>query len=137
MTTKNIDLARECFADVNGVAGVALTITFYEDELDAFAERIRAAMVETEPYGWKVDGVSRIYVGEHAELDAKREAAHVGGTCQAFPLYAAPQPVALKPMTEPEIAHMVNNMGTYRGDWGMAIIRATEKHHDIGKAVQS
>lgn len=43
----------------------------------------------------------------------------------------AAQPVALTPMTEPKMAHMVNNMGTYRGDWGTAIIRATEKHHGI------
>lgn len=36
------------------------------------------------------------------------------------------------PMTEPEMANMIACMGMYRGDWEMAIIRATEKHHRIG-----
>lgn len=44
--------------------------------LEGFAAG-RAAGVEAEPYGWKVDGVSRLYMGEHAELDAKKR----GGTC--------------------------------------------------------
>lgn len=43
-------------------------------------------------YAWAVTGVSKLYQGEHAEGQAKAEAAYIGGTCVAFPLFtAAPQ----------------------------------------------
>jgi hypothetical protein len=45
------------------------------------------------PYGWKIQGVSRLVIGEYAEVDAKAEAKRIGGTCEAFPLYTAPLPV--------------------------------------------
>jgi hypothetical protein len=45
------------------------------------------------PYGWKIQGVSRLVIGEYAEVDAKAEAKRIGGTCEAIPLYTAPLPV--------------------------------------------
>lgn len=67
-------------------------------EARGIIESLRAALAQpdAEPYGWKVEAVSRLYMGRHAELDAKAEAAHCGGTCKAFPLYAAPQPAPVK-----------------------------------------
>jgi hypothetical protein len=46
------------------------------------------------PYGWKIQGVSRLVIGEYAEVDAKAEAKRIGGTCEAFPLYTAPLPAS-------------------------------------------
>lgn len=41
----------------------------------------------TSPYAWGVQGCSRMWFGEYAEMDAKSEAVRCGGTCAAFPLY--------------------------------------------------
>ena len=38
-------------------------------------------------YAWAVDGLSRMYFGEYAEIDAMAEARRCGGTATAFPLY--------------------------------------------------
>lgn len=53
------------------------------------------------PYGWKVLGVSRLFMGEFAEYEAKAEAKRIGGTSVAFPLYTSPRPS--KPLTDEEI----------------------------------
>jgi hypothetical protein len=39
------------------------------------------------PYGWMIEGSHQAFFGEHAEMDAKREAVRIGGTCKAFPIY--------------------------------------------------
>jgi len=39
------------------------------------------------PYGWQVQGLRDTFKGDHAEQDAKAEAARVGGTAYAFPIY--------------------------------------------------
>ena len=44
-----------------------------------------------EPYGWQVQGLRDTFKGNHAELDAKAEAARVGGTAYAFPIYTTLQ----------------------------------------------
>lgn len=44
------------------------------------------------PYGWQVQGLRDTYKGEFAEKDAKAEAARIGGTACAFPIYIDPQP---------------------------------------------
>jgi hypothetical protein len=43
--------------------------------------------VKTLPYGWMIEGSHQAFFGEHAEMDAKREAVRIGGTCKAFPIY--------------------------------------------------
>jgi len=48
------------------------------------------------PYGWQVQGLRDTYKGDHAEQDAKAEAARVGGTAYAFPIYIDP-PVSEEP----------------------------------------
>ena len=46
-----------------------------------------------EPYGWQVQGLRDTFKGDHAEMDAKAEAARVGGTAYAFPIYIDPTAV--------------------------------------------
>jgi hypothetical protein len=42
---------------------------------------------KTIPYGWMIEGSHQAFFGEHAEVDAKREAVRIGGTCKAFQIY--------------------------------------------------
>jgi hypothetical protein len=42
---------------------------------------------KTIPYGWMIEGSHQAFFGEHAEMDAKREAVRIGGECKAFPIY--------------------------------------------------
>lgn len=42
-------------------------------------------------HGWMVSGVSRVYFGDHAEMDATQEARKCGGTAKAYPIYTTPQ----------------------------------------------
>jgi hypothetical protein len=43
-----------------------------------------------EPVAWAVQGCSKMWRGEFAEIDAKAEAKRIGGTCIAYALYTAP-----------------------------------------------
>jgi hypothetical protein len=45
---------------------------------------------EQEPVAWAVQGCSKLWRGEFAEIDAKAEAKRIGGTCVAYALYATP-----------------------------------------------
>ena len=40
-----------------------------------------------EPYAWTVSGTRRMWFGKYAENDARIEAKHCGGSCEAYPLY--------------------------------------------------
>ena len=44
-------------------------------------------------YGWMIEGASNVMRGAFAELDAKAEAARIGGTCKAFAVYRDVPPV--------------------------------------------
>ena len=44
---------------------------------------------QAEQIGWAVQGCSKMWRGEFAEIDAKAEAKRIGGTCVAFALYTA------------------------------------------------
>ena len=39
------------------------------------------------PVAWAVQGCSKMWLGEFAEIDAKAEAKRIGGTCVAYALY--------------------------------------------------
>lgn len=41
------------------------------------------------------------------------------------------QAAPTRPMTQPQIDAMTNNMGIYDGDYETAIVRAVEKHYEI------
>jgi hypothetical protein len=60
-------------------------------EPNAIAE-IKAALVQPaqEPVAWAVQGCSKMWRGEFAEIDAKAEAKRIGGTCVAYALYTTP-----------------------------------------------
>jgi hypothetical protein len=45
---------------------------------------------EQEPVAWAVQGCSKMWRGEMAEIDAKAEAKRIGGTCVAYALYTTP-----------------------------------------------
>ncbi len=43
--------------------------------------------VQGEPYAWTVSASGRMWFGKYAENDARIEAKHCGGSCEAYPLY--------------------------------------------------
>ena len=45
---------------------------------------------QAEQIGWAVQGCSKMWRGEFAEIDAKAEAKRIGGTCVAFAIYTEP-----------------------------------------------
>jgi hypothetical protein len=56
--------------------------------LKPIATTLRAlAQPEQEPVAWAVQGCSKMWRGEFAEIDAKAEAKRIGGTCVAYALY--------------------------------------------------
>jgi hypothetical protein len=55
-----------------------------------------------EPVAWAVQGCSKMWFGEFAEIDAKAEAKRIGGTCYAYPLYTTPPQRPWVGMTDEE-----------------------------------
>lgn len=49
-----------------------------------------------ELYCWKVEGLTSEFTGYYAEEEAKATAKRISGTCQAYPLYVRPQPLAVE-----------------------------------------
>jgi hypothetical protein len=45
---------------------------------------------QAEQIGWAVQGCSKMWRNEFAEIDAKAEAKRIGGTCVAYALYTSP-----------------------------------------------
>jgi hypothetical protein len=74
-----------------------------QPEIKAFAALVAASAIkealaqpEEGPVAWAVQGCSKMWRGEFAEIDAKAEAKRIGGTCFAYVLYTAP------PAAQPE-----------------------------------
>jgi hypothetical protein len=65
-------------------------------KLNATSDTAPQSEQEQESYCWKVQGVALVFTGEYAEQEAKATAMRIGGTCQAFPLYVRPQPLAVE-----------------------------------------
>lgn len=87
------------------------------------------------PHGWMIEGCSRVWKGEHAEIDATAEAKRCGGTCKAYPVYTAPQAKQV-PLSDEEIWESDPIMATNRGYGATfknlrAVIKAVEAHHGI------
>jgi hypothetical protein len=74
----------------------ALTIAYQS----GFYDGKKAARPAHEPVAWAVQGCSKMWRGEFAEIDAKAEAKRIGGTCVAYALYATPP--AAQPAQEPD-----------------------------------
>jgi hypothetical protein len=53
---------------------------------------IKSALAQPaqEPVAWAVQGCSKMWREEFAEIDAKAEAKRIGGTCVAYALYISP-----------------------------------------------
>ena len=62
-----------------------------------------AAQPEQEPVAWAVQGCSKMWRGEFAEIDAKAEAKRIGGTCVAFALYTEPPQRSWVGLTEEDV----------------------------------
>jgi hypothetical protein len=76
------------------------------------------AQPEQEPAAWAVQGCSKMWRDEFAEIDAKAEAKRIGGTCVAYALYTTP-PAAQRPwvgLTEEEMSDAVAGMEVDFGD---------------------
>lgn len=92
-------------SSLEAMEGIIGRVKYYEQRtsvivalrqaLDQPAEE-PVAQPTDEPYGWKVQGVALLFTGEYAEKEAKAAAKRIGGTCEAFPLYVRPQPLAVE-----------------------------------------
>lgn len=51
------------------------------------AATVRRLEVGLTPHAWAIQGCSRMWTGEFAEMDAKDEARLCGGSCYAYPLF--------------------------------------------------
>ena len=58
--------------------------------VDAINKATTPSQPAQEPVAWAVQGCSKMWRGEFAEIDAKAEAKRIGGTCVAYALHAAP-----------------------------------------------
>ena len=56
---------------------------------DSLVNSVKAQPAQ-EPVAWAVQGCSKMWREEFAEIDAKAEAKRIGGTCVAYALHAAP-----------------------------------------------
>ena len=77
-----------------GVSKATLACFVVNITRDVDLPAIITSVPTPKPYCWVAQGCSVPFYGEFAKFDAERESAYVGGTCKAFPLYAAPQPPA-------------------------------------------
>lgn len=65
---------------------------------------IKAALEQqAEQIGWAVQGCSKMWRGDFAEIDAKAEAKRIGGTCVAFALYTEPPQRSWVGLTEEDV----------------------------------
>lgn len=72
---------------------------WYEPEqaISALRQALEQPAEESdELYCWKVEGLTSEFTGYYAEEEAKATAKRISGTCQAFPLYVRPQPLAVE-----------------------------------------
>jgi len=88
------------------------------------AKRKMAADKLQEPVAWAVQGCSKMWRGEFAEIDAKAEAKRIGGTCVAYALYTTPSKREWVGLTEQEqgaIMEDLNAHGTRLYEFARAI----------------
>jgi hypothetical protein len=62
----------------------------YKDCGNTKARTVPPAQPEQGPVAWAVQGCSKMWRDEFAEIDAKAEAKRIGGTCVAYALYTTP-----------------------------------------------
>jgi hypothetical protein len=75
-------------------------------------EICNASQPAQEPVAWAVQGCSKMWRGEFAEIDAKAEAKRIGGTCVAYALYISPPQREWVGLTDAEIDAEANSILT-------------------------
>ena len=94
--------------------------------------RTALAQPEQEPVAWAVQGCSKMWRDEFAEIDAKAEAKRIGGTCVAYALYTTPPAAQRKPLTATTIGNMMpSTIPTEHDGALMEFARAIEAAHNI------
>ena len=79
---------------------------------------IKAALEQqAKQIGWAVQGCSKMWRGEFAEIDAKAEAKRIGGTCVAFALYTEPPQRPWVGLTPDEILDLFDVNNVYGSKW--------------------
>jgi hypothetical protein len=79
----------------------------YKDCGNTKARPVPPAQPEQGPVAWAVQGCSKMWRDEFAEIDAKAEAKRIGGTCVAYALYTTPPAAQRKPLTATTIGNMM------------------------------
>ena len=93
--------------------------SIYDTAITALREAL--AQPAQEPVAWAVQGCSKMWRGEFAEIDAKAEAKRIGGTCVAYALYTTP-PAAQRPwvgLTDEDLDYLCHL--AYTGDEEFAL----------------
>ena len=79
---------------------------------------IKAALEQqAEQIGWAVQGCSKMWRGEFAEIDAKAEAKRIGGTCVAFALYTEPPQRSWVGLTKEDKFEIAEKLGLVSVEW--------------------
>ena len=79
---------------------------------------IKAALEQqAEQIGWAVQGCSKMWRGEFAEIDAKAEAKRIGGTCVAFALYTEPPQRQWIGLTKEDKFEIAEKLGLVSVEW--------------------
>jgi transposase len=82
------DQAREISVLIaHGVLGKVIADRYNVGRRTIYSALARLEAETQEPHAWAIQGCSRMWTGEYAEIDAKAEASRCGGTCYAYPLY--------------------------------------------------
>jgi hypothetical protein len=80
-----------------------------------------------EPVAWAVQGCSKMWRGEFAEIDAKAEAKRIGGTCIAYALYNAPPQRQWIWLSDADIADVIDTTCQYTGSYEEYLIKKAEQ----------
>jgi hypothetical protein len=79
---------------------------------------IKSALeLQAEQIGWAVQGCSKMWRGDFAEIDAKAEAKRIGGTCVAFALYTEPPQRSWVGLTPEEVLDLFDVNNVYGSKW--------------------
>jgi hypothetical protein len=92
-------------------------VTKYTHIVEAITA-LRKALEQPEqgPVAWAVQGCSKMWRDEFAEIDAKAEAKRIGGTCVAYALYTIPPQRQWVGLTDEEMSDTVADIKVDFGD---------------------
>ena len=85
--------------------------------LKAALEQPEQEPLQAEQIGWAVQGCSKMWRGEFAEIDAKAEAKRIGGTCVAFALYTEPPQRSWVGLTKEDKFEIAEKLGLVSVEW--------------------